>query len=505
MTNPKIRCAVYTRKSTEEGLDQDFNTLQAQREACENYIRSQLHQGWECLAMCYDDGGFSGGNTERPALKRLMADIAAGKIDVVLCYKVDRLSRSLLDFTKLMELFVAHDVSFVSITQQIDTSTSMGRLMLHVLMSFAQFEREIVSERTRDKMAAARRKGKWLGGRPVLGYDVDETTKKLVVNEIEASQVRAIFKLYLELGSLLPVVQELHRRGWCNKRWITRKGNVQGGLAFTKTSLHFLLRNVVYVGKVKYKTELHEGEHNAIIDPTVWQRVQALLRRNGRAGGAAAKNKHGAFLKGLLFCKPCGCAMSPTHTTKRNRLYRYYLCTHAQKTGRGNCPAPSIPAGEIERFVVGHLRGIVQNPSIVQATVAQLQQQAADATKTLVDERRSLNRDLAHWHAELQELASSGNTRRLADLNERIAATERRLAEITAAIPAPLTLTEVTAALARFDEVWAILTPSEQTRFVELLVQRVEYDGSSDKIAITFRSDALPLLADQLRAREEAA
>jgi DNA invertase Pin-like site-specific DNA recombinase len=202
VTKPKIRCAVYTRKSTEEGLDQDFNTLQAQREACENYIRSQLHQGWECLAMCYDDGGFSGGNTERPALKRLMADIAAGKIDVVLCYKVDRLSRSLLDFTKLMELFVAHDVSFVSITQQIDTSTSMGRLMLHVLMSFAQFEREIISERTRDKMAAARRKGKWLGGRPVLGYDVDETTKKLVVNEIEASQVRAIFKLYLELGSI---------------------------------------------------------------------------------------------------------------------------------------------------------------------------------------------------------------------------------------------------------------------------------------------------------------
>lgn len=503
MTNPQIRCGIYTRKSTEEGLDQEFNTLQAQREACANYARSQKHLGWEVLATEYDDGGFTGGNTDRPALQRLLADIAARKIDVVLCYKVDRLSRSLLDFTKLMELFVQHNVSFVSITQQIDTSTSMGRLMLHVLMSFAQFERELISERTRDKMAAARRKGKWLGGRPVLGYDVDPNTKKLIVQPDEASLVQAIFNLYLEHGALLPVVQELRRRGWRNKAWTTRKGKHQGGLYFTKTSLHFLLTNVVYAGKVKYKTELHAGEHDAIVDPGTWQTVQSLLSRNGKTGGATVRNKYGAVLKGLLFCKCCGCAMSPTHTTKGNKQYRYYLCTHAQKTGLHNCPSPSIPAGEIERFVVDQIKGVVRNPSVVQVTITQLQQQAAESQKAVADERRSLSRDLAHWHAELQEIAAHPSPGRLADLHERIAATERRLAELCD--PPHLSALDITSALARFDELWSVFTPREQTRFVELLVQRVEYDGASGKIAISLRPDALPLLADHLRAREEAA
>jgi site-specific DNA recombinase len=239
-----VRCAIYTRKSTEEGLDQDFNSLDAQRQAAEAYIHSQAQAGWTALPARYDDGGYSGSNLDRPALQRLLADIRTGQIDCVLTQRVDRLSRSLLDFAKLMETFEAHQVAFVSVTQHFHSGTSMGRLVLNVLLSFAQFERELIAERTRDKMAAARRKGKWVGGLSVLGYDVDARTKKLVVNEREAARVRAIFVLYREHQSLLPVVEELARRGWCNKQSVTRKPSLRGGRPFTKGSLYRLLTNV---------------------------------------------------------------------------------------------------------------------------------------------------------------------------------------------------------------------------------------------------------------------
>ena len=250
-----VRCAVYTRKSTEEGLNQEFNSLDAQREAAEAYIASQCHEGWLCLPQRYDDGGFTGANMDRPALKRLLDDIHAGRIDCVVVYKVDRLSRSLLDFAKMMETFDQQRVAFVSVTQQFNTATSMGRLVLNVLLSFAQFEREIISERTRDKIAATRRKGKWSGGVPLLGYDLDLRKTRLVVNPKEAVRVRAIFALYLELGGLLPVVRELKRRRWRNKRWRTRHGEVRGGRPFTKTNLHRLLTKVAYIGKVHHRDE----------------------------------------------------------------------------------------------------------------------------------------------------------------------------------------------------------------------------------------------------------
>jgi site-specific DNA recombinase len=275
-----VRCAVYTRKSTEEGLEQEFNSLDAQRESAEAFIKSQAHEGWQCLPDRYDDGGFTGGNIDRPGLQRLIADIEAGKIDAVVVYKVDRLSRSLLDFAKLMETFDKHQVSFASITQQFSTGTSMGRLVLNVLLSFAQFEREIISERTRDKIAATRRRGKWCGGLPLLGYDVDPATKKLHVNADEAVRVRTLFDLYLEHQSLQSVINEVARRGWVAKRWQTRKGRDRGGLPFTKPRLHHLLSNSAYIGKVRYKTELHEGEHQAIVDPTVWRKAQAILPTN---------------------------------------------------------------------------------------------------------------------------------------------------------------------------------------------------------------------------------
>jgi site-specific DNA recombinase len=266
---PAIRCAIYTRKSTEEGLEQEFNTLDAQRECGEAYVKSQAAEGWQCLPDRYDDGGFTGGNMDRPALKRLLADIEAGKLDCVVVYKVDRLSRSLLDFGKMMETFEKHQVSFVSVTQQINSATSMGRLMLNVLLSFAQFEREIIGERTRDKVAAARKKGKWSGGHQFLGYDVDAKHCKLVVNETEAVRVRAIFALYLEREGLVPVVQELQQRGWTTKQWTTRKGQHRGGRPFTKTNLHKLLTNPAYVGKVRHLGNLYEGEHAAIVPADV--------------------------------------------------------------------------------------------------------------------------------------------------------------------------------------------------------------------------------------------
>src|SRR5437879_4515481 len=319
-----IRCAIYTRKSTEVGLEQDFNSLDAQREACLAYIQSQRHEGWKCLPQRYDDGGFTGGHMDRPALKRLLADDEAGRIDCVVTYKSDRLSRSLLDFARIIGIFEKHHVSFVSITQQFNSATSMGRLVLNVLLSFAQFEREIISERTRDKIAATRRKGKWSGGFPVLGYDVDKEVLRLVVNPKEAARVRAIFDLYLKHQGLLPVVRELERRGLRTKAWVTRKGRKMGGKLFTKTNLHKLLTNATYAGKLRYKTELHNGEHPAIVDPLKWQKVQELLHGNHHGGAPLTRNGSGAILKGLLHCRPCGCAMTPTHATKGGKRYRYY-------------------------------------------------------------------------------------------------------------------------------------------------------------------------------------
>lgn len=305
-----IRCAIYTRKSSEEGLEMEFNSLDAQRESAEAYIASQKAEGWVILAQRYDDGGFSGGTMARPGLERLLADIDAGKIDCVVVYKVDRLSRSLLDFARIMETFDNHKVSFVSVTQHFNTTHSMGRLTLHILLSFAQFEREIIGERIRDKIAAQRKKGHWAGGVPVMGYDVDRSgpSPKLVIHAAEAAQVREIFGLYLTLGSLLPVVRELRERGWKNKTWKTKGGKDRGGEFFNKATLWGFLTNPLFAGKIRHKTSVFDGQHEAIITPEVFGKVQASLQHNGRNGGQEARNKHGALLRGILywcaFCKP---------------------------------------------------------------------------------------------------------------------------------------------------------------------------------------------------------
>lgn len=507
----RLRCAVYTRKSTEEGLEQEFNSLDAQREAAEAYIKSQVNEGWDCLLDRYDDGGFTGGNMERPALKRLMADIEAGRIDCVVVYKVDRLSRSLLDFARIMEIFEKQHVSFVSVTQQFNTASSMGRLVLNVLLSFAQFEREIISERTRDKIAAARRKGKWAGGHPVLGYDIDPRGFKLIVNEDEAVRVRAMFEMYLEHQRLMSVVAELDRRGWLSKQWTTRKGIERGGKPFNKNSLFYLLTNVVYLGKIRYKQEIHAGEHVGIVDPTIWQRVQTLLERNGRTGGANVRNQFGALLKGILRCVPCGCAMTPTHTMRNgNKRYRYYVCTKAQQRGWHTCPSKSIPAVEIERFVVDQIRTIGCDPNLLRATLKDVGSRSNARVAELEAERRSLERELARWHAEVRELlkqmvpgtANSPTMSRLAEMQERIRIGEQRATtireEVIALSRVLVDEREIELAMSAFDPVWEALTPHEQTRVVQMLIAQVNYDGAKGKIAITFHSNGIKTLADEL-------
>ena len=351
-----IRCAIYTRKSTEEGLDRDFNSLQAQREAAEAYIQSQRHMGWVLVPHNYDDGGFSGGNLERPGLKKLLDDVEGRRVDCILVYKVDRLSRSLLDFARLVDRFDQRSVSFVSVTQQFNTTTSLGRLTLNILLSFAQFEREIIGERTRDKMSAARRKGKWVGGTPVLGYDVDVGGRRLVVNQKESRRVREIFELYRRDSSLVTEVSELERRGWKTKSWTSKGGIRHSGRDFTKASLRRLLTNAVYAGKVEHRGTIYPGEQDSIVETSVWDEVNASLRAGRRDQPTARHTAQNALLAGLLVCASCQRPMIATYTSKRGRRYRYYVCQAARQNGWHACPTRSVPARVIEESVVVQLR-----------------------------------------------------------------------------------------------------------------------------------------------------
>jgi len=344
---PKIRCAIYTRKSTTEGLDSDFTSLDAQRESGENYIKSQQHQGWIALPDRYDDGGFTGASTDRPALQQLMLDIKAKKIDCIVVYKVDRLSRSLLDFVNLLQLFEENKVTFVSVTQHFNTNTSMGRLTLNILLSFAQFEREIISERTKDKMRAARTKGRFVGGRPALGYNLDRVAKKIVINPKEAELVRKIFDLYLEKKSLLEVARTLNKKGFTTKAYKGKKGFF-GGVSFKTTNIQITLKNVVYIGKVAYEGKIYPGLHEPIIDEATFNKAAEILKQNYRGRGVSKNRKFQGILTGILRCTPCKCSMSHGYAIKNHYKYRYYTCLNAVKRGRVDCPTKSISAGSIE-------------------------------------------------------------------------------------------------------------------------------------------------------------
>lgn len=501
-----VRCAIYTRKSTEEGLEQEFNSLDAQREAGEAFIASQRTTGWICSDTRYDDGGFSGGNAERPALKRLLDDIEAGMVDCVVVYKVDRLSRSLLDFARMMETFERHGVSFVSVTQQFNTAHSMGRLTLNILLSFAQFEREIISERTRDKIAAARKKGKWAGGKPVLGYDLvpGPGGSKLKVNTTEADRVRDIFNLYLAERSLLRASDVLNDRGWTTKRWVSKNGEPQGGRRFDKAVLHKLLTNPVYLGKVRHHDDLYDGEHDAIVDEAVFREVGGLLVSNSAKGGRSPCNKHGALLKGLVVCRSCGCGMSHHFATSKNanggsKRYRYYVCGRAQKEGWSKCLGPSLPAEELEAFVIGELRSLGEDSGLVRDAVLAARVSLRERLASLKSDRDALAIELDAARSELRDIVSEGRDRNgsaavAAELRERIRDLDARGRQLDARIASMrdrvLDEDELVGALEAFDPLWEQLNTKERERLVHLLVKRVEWDAETETITVAFNADA---------------
>jgi len=434
MTKPilrKLRAAVYTRKSSEEGLEQEFNSLDAQRESCEAYVASQKSEGWALVRDRYDDGGYSGGTLERPGLKRLLADIEDGLVDVVVVYKIDRLSRSLADFAKLVEVFDRHGVTFVSVTQSFNTTTSMGRLTLNILLSFAQFEREVTAERIRDKVAASRKKGMWMGGWAPWGYDVKD--RKLIVNAAEAATIRMIFERFVTSGSATALARELRAEGVVTKR----------GKPVDKGTLYKLLNNRVYIGEAVHKGKSYPGEHAAIIDRTLWDKVHAILAESPRKRAAQSRAQTPALLKGLLF-GPGGAAFSPTHTRKGDKLYRYYVSQAVLKRGRDACPVGRVPAAEIESAVIDQLRAVFRRPEIVVGT----------------------------WRA------ACGHD-----------------PEVTEA--------DVRDALEQFDPLWDELFPAEQARLVQLLVERVEI--GEDELDIRLRADGLSTLVDEVSGFARAA
>ena len=409
----KMRCAVYTRKSTEEGLDMDYNSLDAQRDACVAYIASQKIEGWVAVDAAYDDGGFSGGNLNRPGLQRLLADIREGLVDVIVVYKIDRLSRSLADFAKLVELFDAQKVTFVSVTQSFNTTTSMGRLTLNILLSFAQFEREVTAERIRDKVAASRKKGMWMGGVPPLGYDVDN--RRLVPNPKEAKLIRHIFERFVELGSATKLVKELQLDGATSKAWTTQDGRVRDGKLIDKGLIYKLLANRTYLGELRHKDVWYKAEHLPIVDQVAWDNVQAILATNGRVRGNATRATTPFMLKGIVIGND-GRALTPWHSTKKKsgQRYRYYIPQRDAKEGAGASGLPRMPAAELESAVLEQLRCLLRAPNLLEDIVPM----AIRADPSL-DEAK------------------------------------------------------VTVAMTKLDAIWDQLFPAEQTRIVKLLVEKV--------------------------------
>lgn len=431
----RLRCAVYTRKSTEEGLDQEYNSIDAQRDAGHAYIASQRAEGWTAVNDDYDDPAFSGGNMERPALLRLLADIETKKIDIVVVYKIDRLTRSLADFSRMIEVFERHKVSFVSVTQQFNTTTSMGRLMLNVLLSFAQFEREVTGERIRDKITASKRKGMWMGGVPPLGYDV--ANRRLIKNEKEAKLVRHIFKRFVELGSSSLLVKELRLDGVTSKSWKTQEGHMRVGKLADKNLIYKMLNNRIYLGEIRHRDQWYPGEHETIIERSVWDAVQAILDENPRVRGNSTRAKVPFLLKGLVEGSD-GRALTPWFTRKKNgRIYRYYLPTRENKEYTGASGLPRLPAAELEATVLEQMRRVLRAPEMVASVVD-----------------KALQQDSALDEAQ------------------------------------------VTVAMTRLDAIWDQLFPAEQQRIARLLIEKVIV--SHHDIEVRFRGNGIDVLAKEI-------
>jgi site-specific DNA recombinase len=509
MTNEKkkIRCAIYTRKSHEEGLDQDFNSLDAQRSAAEAYIQSQVHEGWKLCPVRYDDGGFSGGNMDRPALHALIEDIRARKIDCVVVYKVDRLSRSLLDFSKLISLFDEYQVSFVSVTQQFNTTTSMGRLTLNILLSFAQFEREIIGERIRDKKLLTARQGKYIGGQPKLGLDIVD--RKYVINPEEAKLVKRIFKMATQLQSCQKIADTLNSEGVRSKAYKTKTGKTMGGNPYSGRSVYNVLSDAKYIGKIVHKGVAYPAEHQAIIGEDQFEQVRKLLAAN-RTYTHKHQATRFAMLRRLVYCGECGSLVMPAWTNNHGRQYRYYTCSKKVKTGYKKCSLPSLPAGELEKIVVDQLRSLLRHPDVIAHTFREVcassqtgpdaevvsrleelrgrRQQAEHAARSLLGlqdpESPFVKSELKRLNAEMKSLGDS-----IRNLESGVTTTRA------------IDLSEVTKALQQLDPVWEVLYPEEQSRVLELLVETVTV--SKESVDIHFRANGIEQIVCELTPMSE--
>jgi site-specific DNA recombinase len=493
-----VRVAIYTRKSVTEGLGQQFNTLHAQREAVEGHVRSMQRERWQAIEERYDDGGFSGATTDRPAFQRLMADVAAGKVDVVAVYRLDRLSRSLLDFAGLMREFELRGVAFVSVTERFDSSTPIGRMTLNLLATFAQFERETIALRTKDKVSASRRRGMFTGGRPILGFDI--VKKKLVVNEQEADVVRRVFDMYLEIGGLVATVEELRLRGVSNKRWTTKSGEVQGGSLFEKNSLGTTLRNVLYIGQVRAGDEVVDGEHEAIVERDVWDAVQARLAAQAPNTGARASRRSTALLSGIARCK-CGAAMTPTTAKGRGRTYAYYACAKLVKQGSAACPGSRVAAHVLEPFVIDQVRQIGRKPEVLEAAIAAERDERDVERAKLAAEMGELRAGRGRHIGDRARLiaAIGGGTApaslvaRVEELDGLVSEADARIAGLErdlVALDGASDIEGFRAALREFDELWGVMDQAERANVLGLVLDEVIVNGAGGDAELRFRGSA---------------
>ena len=482
-TSEKVRCAIYTRKSTEEGLEQEFNSLDAQYEACAAYVMSQRHEGWELVKNRYDDGGFSGGNMDRPGLRQLLADVAAGKVQVIVLYKIDRLTRSLSDFSRIVDVLDEANASFVSVTQSFNTTTSMGRLMLNVLLSFAQFEREVTGERIRDKIAASKKKGIWMGGPVPLGYEVKE--RKLLINEAEAATIRNIFKRYADLGAGQPLLDELREQGIRTKRRVHKDGSVRGDIPFTRGSLFHLLKNRIYRGEMVHKGSASPGEHEAIIEEELWAHVQLIIAKNTVDRKLRRNAKDVSLLAGIIR-DGLGRKMTPSHTARSGKRYRYYV-THPSAIADEN-PAWRLPAHDIEKCAVGMLVTFLLDQSKIRNLLG-------------TDDAGSLATAITRCQRIAEQVTASTFHRRtkVAALIERVDVTGT---EIKIMLSAP-NLSEVLGTAISPDRLIPISVPIahvRQGKEVKLVISEPDED-ERDEALVSLLRDAMAIKKEVLSAR----
>ncbi len=484
------RCAVYARKSVEDGLEQEFNSLDAQREAGENYVASQKANGWILLPEHYDDGGFSGGNTHRPALQKLLNDVREGKVDLIVVYKIDRLSRSLLDFTELQGFFDKFGVSFVSVTQEINTSTSAGRMMLNILMSFAQYEREIIAERIRDKIAASKKRGIHCGGTPVLGYASAPVTKKLHIVPEEAEVVRKIFDLYDRVHSLAETVVQTNRLGYKTKIYVSAKGIRHGGKEWDTGSVHKLLINPLYAGYVKHYKVRYEGEHEAIVERSQWERIQATMKEHNNGAVTRISRSETTPLRGIVFCGHCRSVLTPTYTRKRGKKYTYFFCQQHARNPEHQCPLRRIPSGELEEMILKLLSGVLQTPTLIRETLVAVK----EGQEQKVSELRICEAELKEHMQRLKNGLIDGT----ADLNE-VKTTGDRLAAVRKDIRGysfDVTENDIMAAMRDTHALWHELFPAAKFELMKILISKVVV--YQDKIQLTINLEGLKRLVGEL-------